>query len=237
MIKEVFINLKNISVHIPVFDAPARSIRNSLINNSFGKNKNLKNKIVIVEALKNISISLVKGDRLGVTGKNGSGKTTLLRVFCGAMIPTSGKVEISGLVTPLIDISLGLEEDATGYENIILKGLYLKRSPTFSKTLFNRIEKIANLGDVLDLPIRTYSSGMKMRLAYAIATAEQSQILILDEWLSVGDAEWMEKMSKGIDAFINASDIFIFASHDENLVRKLCNKIVNIENGVLRKVI
>ena len=237
MVNETFINLDDISVQIPIFDAPARSIRNSIMNNPFSKNTKFNKKIVTVEALKNISLTLVKGDRLGVTGKNGSGKTTLLRVCCGAIEPTSGQVNISGLITPLIDISLGLEDDATGYENIILKGLYLKRSPKLSKTLFDRIEKIANLGDFLNLPIRTYSSGMKMRLAYAIATALQPKILILDEWLSVGDSEWMKKMSAEINNFINSSDIFIFASHDKNLIRKLCNRIINLYNGVLTNVL
>lgn len=237
MNKDIFIKLDNVSVQIPIFDATSRSIRNSFFYNPFEKNNNLKQELIIVEALKNISLSIYKGDRIGIMGKNGSGKTTFLRVCCGAMVPTEGKIKISGLVTPLIDISLGLEEDATGYENIILKGLYLKRSPSFSKKLFDKIEKKANLGNFLNLPIRTYSSGMKMRLAYAIATAHESEILILDEWISVGDSEWMERNAEDVNRFINSSDIFVFGSHDKDMIKKYCNRVLYIDNGIITEII
>ena len=229
MKKKVSINLKNVSVNIPIFDVNSRSLRNTFIN--FKQSRN--NKSIIINALKDINIQISEGDRLGVIGNNGSGKTTFLRVCAGAIEPDVGEVKISGRVTSLIDIGFGLEEDATGYENIILKGLYLKRSPNFSKKLFGSIEKISDLGNFLNLPIRTYSSGMRMRLAYAIASAEEPQILIMDEWLSVGDKEWIAKMSSKIDSFVFSSAIFILASHNEELIYQLCNKIIYLDNGNL----
>ncbi len=231
MKKKVKINLKNVSVNIPIFDVSARSLRNTFVN--FTQSQKDENKTIIINALKDINIQISSGDRLGVIGKNGSGKTTFLRVCSGAIKPDIGEVEISGRITSLIDIGFGLEEDATGYENIILKGLYLKRSPKLSKKLFSIIEEISDLGSFLNLPIRTYSSGMRMRLAYAIASAEDPQILIMDEWLSVGDKEWIAKMSEKIDSFVFSSAIFILASHNEELVNKLCNKIIYLDNGNL----
>ena len=191
---------------------------------------------VTVRALDNISLKLSHGDRLGLVGHNGAGKSTLLRVCAGVFAPTQGHVSIKGRVSPLFNISPGLDPDDTGYENILNCGLFLGMSREEIARKTSDIEKFTELGDYLSLPVRTYSSGMLVRLGFAIATAIDPEILVLDEGLGAGDARFAERAKQRVDALIERSSILILASHSDALIRSLCNKAILMHSGRIEKV-
>ncbi|WP_242390507.1 ABC transporter ATP-binding protein [Pararhodospirillum photometricum] len=185
----------------------------------------------MVQALKDVTVSLEPGDRVGLIGTNGAGKSTLLRVIAGIYEPDTGDIHISGDVMPLLDLGLGFDGDLTGRENIRMRGMYLGLKPHDSKKLVPEIAAFTELGDYLDLPVRTYSSGMQMRLSLGVATAIQPDILLMDEWMMAGDATFMEKAKKRIDTFIEKANILVLASHSEAIIRQWCNKAIMLKGG------
>jgi len=191
-------------------------------------------RIVGFRALDNISFTLEKGDRLAIVGRNGSGKTTLLQVMAGILSPNVGSLSISGRVTSLININLGIQPEATGHRNITLKGLAAGYS---RKEIAKRREQIADfsgLGAFLDMPVSKYSSGMKMRLIFSIATAFDPEILILDEWLSAGDASFRAKATRKMKEFVEQANILVLASHSKDLIKDNCNKGLWLDGGQIR---
>lgn len=227
-----YIELNNVSVEFPIYHASSRSLKKTIISASTGGliGTNAQQKQV-VSALTNISFSIKKGDRFGLIGHNGSGKTTLLRVLAGIYYPTLGNIAISGKVTPMFDISLGIDVECTGYENIMTRGLYLGFS---RKEIENKIKEIvdfADLGDFLYMPVHTYSSGMNVRLAFAISTACNPEILLLDEWIGAGDATFIEKANKRVKKMVDNTNIMVVASHSMDLIRQWCNKAIWLEHG------
>ena len=189
---------------------------------------------VTVRALDDLSLTLKHGDRLGIIGHNGAGKSTLLRVCAGVYAPTQGSVQIEGRVSPLFNTSPGLDSDDTGYENIVTCGLFLgmTREEIVQKT--PDIEQFSELGEYLSLPVRTYSTGMLTRLGFAIATAIDPEILVLDEGLGAGDARFTERAEKRIDALVERSSILILASHSEALIQTMCNRAILMQNGSIQ---
>jgi lipopolysaccharide transport system ATP-binding protein len=221
------IKLHEASVEIPVYSNHNRSIKNSLL-------KKLTKDTVLphsVKALNNITLDLRDGDRLGVMGPNGAGKSTLLRTLAGVYFPTSGKVEVKGRVASLIDISLGMEGEATGFENIRMRGIMMGLSLKQIKSMEDEIADFSGLGDFLHLPTRTYSTGMHMRLGFAVSTAVEADIILMDEWLSVGDSEFIQKAEKRLENFIGRSSILVIASHSEDLIQKTTNQILRLEHA------
>jgi len=188
-------------------------------------------KHVVVQALDQVSFRLDDGDRVALIGHNGAGKTTLLRVLAGIYEPRIGFMRIEGRVTPMFDLNLGIDPESTGYENIILRGLYmgLKKSEILARR--DSVAEFTELGPFLDLPVRTYSAGMQARLAFAMATCIEPEILLLDEGIGAGDAEFLEKANERLDHFVRKAGILVLASHSIELVRKLCKKAILMEHG------
>ena len=184
-------------------------------------------------ALKNISFELQKGDRLGILGLNGAGKSTLLKIIAGVYKPTSGKVTRHGHIAPMIELGAGFDSNYTGRENIFLYGSVLGLSRSFLEEKYDEILEFSELGDFIDVPIKNYSSGMKARLGFSIATLVSPDILILDEVLSVGDAKFRKKSEKKVLSMFDKGVTVLFVSHSLEQVQRLCNKAMILEKGKL----
>jgi lipopolysaccharide transport system ATP-binding protein len=220
------IKLDQASVEIPIYSNHNRSIKNSLLKN-FTKDKVLPHS---VKALNNITLDLKDGDRLGVMGPNGAGKSTLLRTLAGVYHPTSGSIDVSGSIASLIDISLGMDSEATGYENIRMRAIMMGMKLKQIKLIEDEIADFTELGKFLELPIRTYSTGMHMRLGFAVSTTVPADIILMDEWLSVGDSDFLIKAEKRLHDYIQKSSILVLASHSEDLISKLTNQTLRLEH-------
>ena len=218
------IKLQNVSVQFPIYSFHSRSLKNSLVGKITGGEigRNVSNQ-VSVTALHDLSINLKSGDRLGVMGPNGAGKSTLLRVIAGIYAPTSGSIEVKGRIASLIDISLGMELEASGFENIRMRGVMMGLSLKQIKSLEEEIAEFTELGPYLNMPIRSYSTGMHMRLGFAVSTAVPADILLMDEWLSVGDEAFKVKAEKRLEDYVNKSSILVLASHSKETIEKLTN--------------
>ncbi len=184
-------------------------------------------------ALKDVSFSVEKGDRVGILGLNGAGKSTLLKVIAGVFKPTEGTVKKSGKVAPLIELGAGFEKEYTGSENIYLNGALLGYSREFIEEKYDEIVEFSELGEFIDVPVKNYSSGMRARLGFSIATMVSPEILILDEVLSVGDAKFRKKSEKKIMDMFDVGVTVLFVSHSLAQVKRLCNKAMILEHGRL----
>jgi|SRR6185369_12110276 len=226
--------LADVSVEIPVYNVRGRSMKSLVFQRAVGGDMRARGDIVVVRALENITLTVVSGERVGLIGHNGAGKTTLLRVMSGVYAPTSGAISIEGDVSALTDITTGLDMEASGYDNILYRSILLGHSYAQAKTLVPEIEAFSELGEYLKLPVRTYSSGMMMRLAFAITTSIQPSILIMDELMSVGDASFIEKARARLASVISTSHIMILSSHVERVIREFCNRLLWLEHGRIR---
>ncbi len=184
-----------------------------------------------VTALESVSFSLRAGDRLGLVGPNGSGKTTLLKVLYGIYEPTHGSISINGRVDALFNINLGFRREATGRRNIVLRGLVNGKSKREMEECMEEIIEFSELDDFIDMPIKTYSQGMAARLAFSVATTLEPQILLMDEWIGAGDARFQEKARQRMNLLASLAGIVVLASHNEQLIRRTCNKILALDTG------
>jgi ABC-2 type transport system ATP-binding protein len=226
------IDLRNVSVTFPIYDASSRSLKKSLLPGTTGGRIGVgADHVSIVKALDEVSLSFQHGDRVGLVGHNGAGKTTLLRVLAGIYEPGAGSVEVRGHVAPLFDIALGMDPEATGYDNIFLRGLFLGLTRKQVRARVDEIAEFTELGDFLNLPIRTYSAGMRMRLAFAVSTSIEPDILLLDEGIGAGDAGFLEKASRRLAEFTDKAGIIVLASHSEKLIKTMCKSAVLFERG------
>ncbi len=182
-------------------------------------------------ALKNVSLSIKKGDAVALVGVNGSGKSTLLKVIAGVLYPSEGSVEINGSIAPLIELGAGFDDELTARENIYLNGAILGHDTTFMNRHFDEIVRFSELESFIDVPIKNYSSGMKARLGFSIATVIDADILVVDEVLSVGDYRFQEKCKKRIKTMMEGGTTLLFVSHDIDTVMSLCNKAVWLDHG------
>lgn len=184
-----------------------------------------------IVALKHINLEIGAGERVAIMGANGSGKTTLLRALLGVYPPTSGHIMVEGKVSSMISLNLGFDVEATGRENIFIRATVMGLS---RKQILRHIDDIvdfAGLGEFMDYPLRTYSSGMVMRLSFAIATAIPADVIILDEWLSVGDAEFQTRAEARLNDYISQAKILVFATHNTELANRLCTRKITLSNG------
>ena len=187
-------------------------------------------------ALKDVSFEVKRGEAWGLVGTNGSGKSTLLKLICGILKPYQGTVEINGSIAPLIELGAGFDGELTATENIYLNGAVLGYSKDFMDQHYDEIVEFAELRDFMNMPIKNYSSGMAARLGFAIATMVQPDILIVDEVLSVGDYKFQEKCTQRIQDMLKNNVTVILVSHDTNMVKKLCTKVVWLEHGNLKDI-
>jgi ABC-type polysaccharide/polyol phosphate transport system ATPase subunit len=225
------IEVNNLSLSYPVYGSDAMSVKSTILNMATGGFVKKDTKHVFVDALRNVSFSLEKGDRLALIGHNGAGKSTLLRVLAKVYEPTFGDVTIKGKSNCLFDLMMGLDFELNGYENIILRGRISGLSKKEALKIIPSVEEFAELGHFMNMPIKSYSSGMQIRLAFGIITSIVSEIILIDEIINVGDVQFVKKARLQIGNLINQADILVLSTHDLNTVKDLCNKAIWLEHG------
>ncbi|MDX3809783.1 MAG: ABC transporter ATP-binding protein [Bosea sp. (in: a-proteobacteria)] len=227
--------LDKASVELAIYNSRGRALKSEILRRTVGGGlqNDSDRSIQVVRALNKVSFEARDGDRIGLVGGNGAGKTTLLRVLSRVYPPTSGRATITGRISSLIDLSMGMDSDATGYDNIEMRGIMLGLDRKRAQALIPDIEEFSELGEFLSLPIRTYSSGMMLRLAFAVSTAVHPDILILDEIIGVGDAAFAEKAERRLHSMIEKASIMFLASHDNHTIRRFCTRTLWMKGGVL----
>jgi len=226
------IEIDHVSVQFPIYNADTRSLKTALMHMTTGGRigRDAGNR-VCVEALTDVTLTFEHGDRVALIGHNGAGKTTLLRVLAGIYEPVRGDVYREGRAVPLFDIALGMNPEATGFENIRLRGRFLGLESKEIRSRMHEIAEFTELGDYLAMPVRTYSTGMMLRLAFAICTSIEPEIMLMDEWIGVGDAGFLVKASQRLNDFIGRAGILVLASHSTALLEANCNKGVLMHAG------
>lgn len=226
------IQIDHVSVQFPIYNADTRSIKKRLMHMTTGGQiaRDAGNR-VCVEALTDVTLMFEHGDRVALIGHNGAGKTTLLRVLAGIYEPIHGAVYREGRAVPLFDMALGMNPEATGFENIRLRGRFLGLDVKQIRLRMEEIVEFTELGDYLAMPVRTYSTGMMLRLAFAISTSIEPEIMLMDEWIGVGDAAFLAKASQRLNDFIGRAGILVVASHSTALLEANCNKGVLMHAG------
>jgi lipopolysaccharide transport system ATP-binding protein len=223
------------SVEFPIFNANGRSLTSRLLQVATGGRLDSDpNGRVVVRALDRLNFKFEEGDRVGLLGHNGAGKSTLLRALSRVYSPTSGKAQIEGEVGSLIDISLGVNPEATGRENIFIRGALLGLTKQEIETSIDDVIKFSELGDFIEMPVRTYSSGMHLRLAFSVSTVVRPEILLMDEWLSVGDESFKHKAEERLAALVGSTKILVIASHSRELIERTCNRALWLEHGKIK---
>ncbi|WP_205952051.1 ABC transporter ATP-binding protein [Pantoea stewartii] len=226
-----YLKLDNVAVSYPIFDVKSRSLKANFVRLTTGGVISSNSRQVTVDALKNINLTLKHGDRLALIGHNGAGKSTLLKTMAGIYEPTQGAIESKGSIASLLDINLGVNPESSGRENIYSRGMLLGMSKRQINETIDEIIDFTDLADFIDLPVRTYSSGMSVRLAFAISTAVKPDILLLDEVIGAGDANFMDKARKRILNLIESVGILVFSSHSEADVKSFCTRGVVLDAG------
>jgi ABC-2 type transport system ATP-binding protein/lipopolysaccharide transport system ATP-binding protein len=217
-----FIRLHNLSVEFPIYQGSHRSLKKMLMPASLqGNLARDRTDRINVRALSDISVEFRDGDRVALIGYNGAGKTTLLKVLAGIFVPTRGQIYAKGKVSSLFAVNVGVNPEATGRENIILRGMYMDVHPREMRPRMDEIAAFTELGPYLDMPVRTYSAGMSVRLAFTASTCIPPDILLMDEWISAGDARFLEKAHKRMADLIGSSNIMVLASHSMPLLREV----------------
>jgi len=232
----VSISCRNLTLRFPVYGVDAKSLKKRLAAITVGGRLGSHAGVTEVTALSSLNLELRAGDRLGLVGHNGAGKTTLLRALSGAYEPDDGQVEVQGRIASLLNLSLGIDASATGYDNIRLRG---RIAGLTARQIDERLDEIADftgLGPFLAMPVKTYSAGMQARLAFAAATAVDADVLLMDEWIAVGDAEFQQLAHKRLLGLVERAGILVIASHDLDLLRLYCNKVMRLEGGVATAV-
>jgi lipopolysaccharide transport system ATP-binding protein len=229
------IAFNDVSVDFPIYNATGRSLKKQLMSfatgGQLGQDANGR---VIVRALEGLNLEIADGDRVGLLGHNGAGKSTMLRLLSGVYEPSAGKAAIDGVVGSLLDISLGIDHEATGRENIFIRGGLLGLSRTEVSRQLDEIIEFSELGDFVDMPVRTYSTGMHLRLAFAVSTVVRPEILLMDEWLSVGDEKFKQKAEARMAEIVQSTNILVIASHSRELILHVCNRVIWLEHGRIR---
>jgi lipopolysaccharide transport system ATP-binding protein len=225
------VSADDIVVEFPIYGT-SRSLKSTVLHAATGgRLATDADKHVTIRALNGLSFEFNEGDRIGIVGHNGSGKSTLLRVLVGAYEPVRGSIEVVGRIASMLILTLGIDVEATGYENVFLRGAIMGLKRKQIEAIVDEICEFSGLGDYIHMPMRTYSSGMYMRLAFAISTSVAADIVVMDEWLSAGDHSFAEKAQSRLTNLIDQAKILVLASHDEQLIRKSCNKILQLDHG------
>jgi ABC-type polysaccharide/polyol phosphate transport system ATPase subunit len=226
----------NVSIEYPIYSMNARFLKHTIASIGTGGIFAKKENNVAVRALNNVSFHLKNGDAVGLIGHNGAGKTTLLRTMAGIYMPSAGQISREGNISTIIELGAGLDYELSGYENIIRLGMLLGLSYKEINDLIPEIEEFTELGNFLSAPVRTYSSGMLMRLMFSVATSNKPEILLVDEMFGTGDQAFQEKARARMEDIISNAKIFVFASHSEELINKFCNRKFQILHGTLEEI-
>jgi lipopolysaccharide transport system ATP-binding protein len=228
------IEVADVSVDFPLYHGSARSLKKTVLSTLTGRmGADTKNRVV-VQALRDVSFRLGSGDRLGLIGGNGAGKTTLLRTLAGIYEPAVGRVRVQGSLNALLDPNLGMNLDLTGRENIMLRGLYNGLSQSQIRRLEEDVRDFAELGEFIELPVRIYSSGMVVRLGFALATAIRPQVLLMDEWFLAGDSSFMERARMRLEDMVRRAEILVLSTHMTNVVTDWCTRVIWLDQGRVR---
>ena len=230
------ISLKDVVVDIPIYGASHRSLKNSILASATGGQiKPCEGTgSVVIRAIEGLTLDIEHGTRLGLLGHNGAGKSTILRVMAGIYEPSIGTAEIDGEVASMFDIGFGMDPESSGWENIILRGMYLGYSRKEIEARAEEIGALTGLGEFLDMPLRTYSAGMSTRLAFAISTSIKPEILLIDEGIGAGDAAFLAQAQERMRTFISNAGILVMASHSNDLLRAWCKEGLWMEHGRMR---
>lgn len=234
MSQEIYLRAREVGLDLPIYSQEQRTVKASLsvlLQAAFQPPKRLMR-----PTLRGISFDLEAGDRLAVLGRNGAGKSTLLRVLVGAYPPTTGRIEISGRRQALLNLSLGFSQEATVVENILLRGIAMGLRAKQAHAIVDEVLEFAELREKAGDRLRTLSSGQRMRLGFALATAVQHEILIMDEWIGTGDAGFVKKAQERIRSRVDSAQIVVLASHNFKLMEKVCNKAILLEGGKIHRV-
>lgn len=234
----VSISLSGLTLRFPVYGVDSKSLKKQLAQITVGgRLGSRRGGVTEVTALSNVNLELRAGDRLGLIGHNGSGKTTLLRTLSGAYEPDEGTLEVHGRIAALLDLNLGIDPQATGIENIRLRGRIAGMSAREIDEKMDEISALTGLGQFLAMPVKTYSAGMRARLAFSAATAVEADVLLMDEWIAVGDKDFQKLAHQRLLNLVERAGILVLASHEVDLLRLYCNKVMRLEGGVASPVV
>lgn len=221
----------SIAIEFPLYHVGARSLKKRLMARTPIRLKQDDSNRVVVAALRDLSFRIAPGERVALVGNNGAGKTTLLRTLAGIYEPVAGRLEVSGSIGTLIDPAAGMDMEATGRENIVLRGLFLGMPEAECEAMAEGAGRFSGLGEFLDVPVRTYSAGMAVRLSFAAATLMKPEILLMDEWFLAGDADFIERATERLEQLVVGADILVLATHDMRIVQKWCTRAIRLEGG------
>lgn len=231
------IRLDGVSLRYPLLDMQAAFLRNQVAKwLSFGLLRHRAGLVRQIQALKGVCLELREGDRVGLAGQNGAGKSTLLRTMAGIYRPQEGRVDVQGSVATMLDIEAGLDPELSGRENTITLGLIMGLPLAQCRAIVPTVAEFSGLGSFYDIPTGAYSSGMRMRLVFSVATAVTPDILLLDEWFYTGDAQFQQKSLSRLNQMIDQTRITVLASHDPGLLRRYCNRFFLLDQGNLQEV-
>jgi lipopolysaccharide transport system ATP-binding protein len=222
---------EGLTVEFPLYHVNSRSLKKHLIGKAGLRLRTADTHRVVVSALRDLSFNIARGERVALIGNNGAGKTTLLRTLAGVYTPVGGRLLVEGQIGSLIDVGAGLDPDSTGRENIRLHCRFRGLSATQSRAVEQAAGEFSGLGVFLDMATNTYSSGMLVRLAFAMATMIDPQILLMDEWLASGDAEFRAKARSRLERLVTDSEILVIATHDLEIVQNWCSRAIRLDNG------
>ncbi|ETZ26269.1 ABC transporter family protein [Mycobacterium intracellulare MIN_061107_1834] len=228
------IEIHNAWVEFPVFDAKTRSLKRAFLGGAGETIAGTPASVPVIEALRDITLSLRVGDRVGLVGHNGAGKSTLLRMLSGIYEPTRGYAAIRGRIAPIFDLSVGMDPEVSGYENIIIRGLFLGETREAMRAKVDEIAAFTELDDFLSMPLRTYSTGMRVRLAMGVVTSIDPQILLLDEAIGAVDTDFLHKALARLQNLATRSGILVFASHSNDLLARLCKTAIWLDHGEIK---
>jgi ABC-2 type transport system ATP-binding protein len=228
------IDIVGAAVDFPIFDAKTRSLKKAVLGRAGGK-IGTGSRVPVIEALRDITVSLRQGDRVALVGHNGAGKSTLLRLMSGIYEPTRGRAVVQGKVAPVFDLAVGMDPEISGLENILIRGLFLGMTRKQMESRVDDIAAFTELGDYLSMPLRTYSTGMRVRLALGVVTSIDPEILLLDEGIGAVDSEFLAKARIRLNELVERSGILVFASHSDEFLADLCDTAIWMEHGTIRE--
>lgn len=231
------LKFEDVTIQYPIYNSRNMSLRHQLVRiGTGGRIENDASKVQLVTAIKNASFTIKDGDSVALIGHNGAGKSTMLRTMAGVYVPILGQVTRQGRVATVLELGTGMDPELSGYENIVRMSKLMGLSNADIERNTLEITAFTDLGDFLELPVRTYSSGMATRLMFAVATSTKPDILLVDEMFGTGDAEFQARAKKRMEELLSTVGIFVFASHSNELVKTYCNRFFFLEHGVVREI-